>query len=319
MLPIPGDKTLNTLLKDVVLKVFVVVYHEQSPTQITAEAIQYMLDAARFVQENGDQMTMDQLQSLSALSEKVYSSHQTATTRWRDVLFHPARTIMKARDFKADARVLLHETLKLSAISKFQYKLQEHSQSQGPEVEQALVARAAQIEQVTTANPAPSVDLGLLGGPEITVHFQTKDTRVMIERGVRANVDIDGEGRAIFHVRSDVSNSAQAATHPKAVKTASIYSVSQRGRLVTSAPDTAVPAGKSSASDPGEGSEEEHKSNSEHAGSNDQGSEGEPAYRFQFDEPPKIVKVAEKVVEEEEEVWADALEGTADADDSVVL
>lgn len=69
------DRTLNTLLKDVFLKGFLVVYESQSPTQNKAEAIQDMLEAGEFVRRNGHLMNAEQLIFLSELSTKwVYFS-----------------------------------------------------------------------------------------------------------------------------------------------------------------------------------------------------------------------------------------------------
>ena len=52
------DRTLNTLLKDVVLKGVVVVFSSQSPTNNKEAAIQKMLEAGDFIANYG--VTMDQ-------------------------------------------------------------------------------------------------------------------------------------------------------------------------------------------------------------------------------------------------------------------
>ena len=64
-----GDRTANTLLKDVVLKVFITLYDSQSPTYNREEAIKKMLEAGEFVRTQGRFMDKEQLDNIGELTD----------------------------------------------------------------------------------------------------------------------------------------------------------------------------------------------------------------------------------------------------------
>ncbi len=64
------DRTLNTIVKDVILKGIVVVYDDHSPTRNRKAALKKMLVAGEFIAKNGAYMTATSLNDLETLSDR---------------------------------------------------------------------------------------------------------------------------------------------------------------------------------------------------------------------------------------------------------
>ncbi|PIL35988.1 hypothetical protein GSI_01648 [Ganoderma sinense ZZ0214-1] len=246
------DRTLNTIVKDVILKGIVVVYDDCSPTRNRKAAIQKMLLAGQFIADNGANISADSLVYLEKLQDRLVKSERLVVTRWRDLVTHPVDTYRNARDFKKTAGELLDSAITASTKGNLQRLREAHQQAEnavqlvhGAETSGAddrvnvPATQGHAVVPATSTLSTPSsthLDPGAGGASSPIAYVRFGDSDIRIGPNTRAKLDFDcntftmvlfpnhSPGQAV------VSQPASART---ATRTASVFTATGTARIIS--------------------------------------------------------------------------------------
>ncbi|KAM5533181.1 hypothetical protein V8D89_013137 [Ganoderma adspersum] len=243
------DRTLNTIVKDVILKGIIVVYDDHSPTRNRKAAIRKMLMADEFIANHRENMTADSLSSLEELTSRLVQSEQCVSTRWRDVIVHPVDTYRSAREFKKSAGKLLDNAITASSLANLQrwrasQQQAENAVEQIPGAETGRASRdgmdisASQGNTVVAATSSLAAPLsapfdlaGSAGDSIAYIHFGDSDIR--IGPNTRAKLEFDRDAfRMVLFPNRPPEPAAVVQPIRTATRTASVFTATGTARIV---------------------------------------------------------------------------------------
>nr|VWP00757.1 Lid2 complex component lid2 [Ganoderma boninense] len=224
------DRAVNTIVKDVILKGFVIVYEDVSPTRNRKAAMKKMTIAGEFIAKNGLTMPEQSLGELEALYNELVQLQPSVTTGWRDLISHPVKTYTNARDFRKGAGKLLDDAITASSKGNFQrvrnarkraedaVQQIHRASSEGASNDNVNVpaaqGNAVAAATATLSTPPPAhLDTGVGGDSSPIAYLRFRDSDVTFGPNTRAKLEFNGETftMVLFPNHSQTSGGSRSA------------------------------------------------------------------------------------------------------------
>ncbi|PIL35993.1 hypothetical protein GSI_01653 [Ganoderma sinense ZZ0214-1] len=247
-------RTLNTIVKDVILKGVVIVYDDFSPTRNRKAAIEKMLVTGKFIAKNGVTITKESMGRLETEYDRLVEFELSVKTGWRDLIAHPVKTYTKARQFKKSAVNLLDSAITASTKGQFQKcrDAQQHVENSIHKVHGAPTGGAsdgyvnvpathgnAVVPATSTLSTPSSTHLdpeaGGTSSPIAYIRFGDSDIRVGPNTRAKLNFDRDAFTMVLFpnHSPGPAAVSQPSGSARTATRTASVFTATGTARIIS--------------------------------------------------------------------------------------